>query len=201
MTSKDDRSADGRRLAKVLRHRGDLEHDIEGWFPVDTVLAELRWDCERLEQEVARNTRYQLSQDGRTVRALHGHSFPVEYESAQPPDTLFHGTSSAGLEAIQDSGSILPMGRHMVHLSDDPDKAIGVGRRHGEAIALVIDASRMHREGFRFYRSADGVYLVGSVPLEFVVDQIERRRACNKPLFERLSDLLAGSASSILASD
>ncbi len=61
------------------------------------------------------------------------------------------------------------MQRHHVHLSPDQDTAQRVGRRHGpDVIILQIDAKAMSREGFVFFRSANGVWLTDTVPLRFV---------------------------------
>ncbi len=93
-------TVDGRRLAKVLRHREDLEHDSHGWFPVPVVLKALGWDEEHLLDVVHSNTRFQVSDDHASVRAFHGHSFEVEYDGCAPPDVLYHGTSVVALEKI-----------------------------------------------------------------------------------------------------
>lgn len=93
-------AADGRKLAKILRHRGELEHDSHGWFSISVVLEVLGWDEEHLLDVVHSNTRFQVSDDHASVRALHGHSFEVEYDGCVPPDILYHGTSDVALEKI-----------------------------------------------------------------------------------------------------
>ena len=41
-----------------------------------------------------------------------------------------------------------------------------VGTRHGRAVVLVVDAMAMHENGYIFYCSDNGVWLVDSVPAE-----------------------------------
>jgi len=60
------------------------------------------------------------------------------------------------------------MARHHVHLSGDIPTARAVGARHGRPVVFVIDAQAMRRDGFLFYRSANGVWLVDSVPPEYL---------------------------------
>jgi putative RNA 2'-phosphotransferase len=43
-----------------------------------------------------------------------------------------------------------------------------VGVRHGSPVVFVVDAAAMHRDGHRFYCSANGVWLVNSVPPQYL---------------------------------
>jgi putative RNA 2'-phosphotransferase len=43
-----------------------------------------------------------------------------------------------------------------------------VGARHGRPAVLRIDAARMHTDGHRFFRSANGVWLTDAVPPEYL---------------------------------
>ncbi len=56
----------------------------------------------------------------------------------------------------------------MVHASISERTAAEVGERHGTPVVLVVDAKRMSEDGFMFYRSEDGVFLVERIPLEYV---------------------------------
>jgi putative RNA 2'-phosphotransferase len=51
-----------------------------------------------------------------------------------------------------------------------PDRVTAdkVGQRHGKPVVLVVDAVRMHADGHRFFRSANGVWLVESVPPQYL---------------------------------
>jgi putative RNA 2'-phosphotransferase len=166
-------------LSRVLRHRPEsigLSLDSGGWAEVDALI-----DCsaahgvdltrEGIAAVVAASDkqRFALSADGTRIRANQGHSFPVDLDLAplQPPERLYHGTASRFLDSIFKSG-LQPQGRQHVHLSADTRTATTVGRRHGSPVVLAVDAGRMHREGRRFFRSANGVWLCERVPSEFL---------------------------------
>jgi putative RNA 2'-phosphotransferase len=55
------------------------------------------------------------------------------------------------------------MGRLYVHLSDNKDTALAVGKRHGKPIFIVIDAKHMYEDGCKFYLSNNGVWLTEKV--------------------------------------
>jgi hypothetical protein len=60
-------------------------------------------------------------------------------------------------------------GRHHVHLSVDVDPAHRVGsRRSGRVVVLTVDAEAMARDGYRFYRSDNGVWLTEAVPARYL---------------------------------
>jgi putative RNA 2'-phosphotransferase len=104
--------------------------------------------------------RYAISEDGRRIRASQGHSIPVDLglEPATPPERLYHGTAQRFFDGIRQQG-LVPKGRQHVHLSADESTAIKVGRRYGEPIILIVNAAQMHHDGFKLYRSANGVWL------------------------------------------
>jgi len=49
-------------------------------------------------------------------------------------------------------------------LSSDEETAHSVGQRHGLPVVLVVQARDMHRDGFRFFMSNNGVWLTEYVP-------------------------------------
>ena len=161
---------DSKKLSRILRHRPADFHvtlDARGWTTVEGLSRGSGLPAERILEIAENNTRYELSDDGLRIRALHGHSVPVEYDDeVDPPDVLYHGTSRGNLELILEIGAILPMGRTKVHLSSDTTKAKDVGRRHGEPVVIFIDARRMRADRRVFHLSRDGVYLVDRVPSE-----------------------------------
>jgi putative RNA 2'-phosphotransferase len=114
--------------------------------------------------------RFSLSEDGLRIRANQGHSIKVElgYTSAVPPEILYHGTAERFLASIKQQGLIKGR-RHHVHLSADVDTATKVGRRHGRPIVLKVEAGLMHRDGFVFYLSANGVWLTEHAPVQYLV--------------------------------
>lgn len=160
---------DSKRLCRFLRHRPDsIAIDEYGWASVSEIAHRGILSESRI-RELAVASRFELSDDGTRIRAYHGHSFPVIYEPAIPPETLYHGTTEECYAAILKSKSILPMKRYRVHLSADPRYALEIGRRHGKhPIILAVDAGRMSRNGIGFCLSGDGIYLCESVPIEYV---------------------------------
>jgi putative RNA 2'-phosphotransferase len=80
---------------------------------------------------------------------------------------LFHGTATRFLPGIREEG-LLSGKRQHVHLSLDEPTAVTVGRRHGKPVVLRVRSGEMHRAGFLFYLSANGVWLTDRVPLAFL---------------------------------
>lgn len=166
-------------LALHLRHRPErigLSLDGGGWADVDELLARaasasFSLSRAELEEVVATNDkrRYELDATGRRIRAVQGHTVAVDLGMAPspPPEHLWHGTVVTSLPSILADG-LRPMGRHAVHLSPDPSTAEAVGRRRGRPAVLDVAAGRMWREGYSFFRAANGVWLCDHVPPEFL---------------------------------
>ncbi|WDZ83267.1 RNA 2'-phosphotransferase [Micromonospora cathayae] len=173
-----DRVRVSKRMSLALRHRPDrfgLTPDRAGWVPVEQVLAGLRIDRATLDAVVAGDDKQRFAvergPDGADrIRASQGHSIPVDLglAAAEPPALLHHGTGAAALASILATG--LHRGdRHHVHLSPDVATARRVGaRRGGAVVVLTIDAAAMSRDGFVFYRSANGVWLTDAVPRQYL---------------------------------
>ena len=170
--NKSERTARSKRLAFLLRHSPEsagLSLDREGWAPVGAVLAALELSRADLEELVRLDAKGRYQFEGQRVRAVQGHSTAQvdrEFEEREPPERLFHGTTSAVLDAILAEG-LRPMDRHWVHLSPDEKTARAVGSRHvkrgAKLVVLAIDAAAMRRDGERFYLAENGVWLVASV--------------------------------------
>lgn len=168
-------------LSLHLRHEPEalgLELEPGGWVPVEALLRacekrRMKLTPEILAQVVAENDkqRFSFSPDGTRIRANQGHSVEVDLglEPVAPPERLYHGTAQATLAPIRESGGLRRMGRHHVHLSPDEETARRVGARHGKPVVLAVAARRMAEEtGAAFYCSANGVWLVESVPLAYL---------------------------------
>lgn len=91
----------------------------------------------------------------------------VELPVTEPPETLYHGTARRFAASIEAQG-LLPQSRLYVHLSPDQETAEKVGRRHGEPVIYLVDAGQMHRDGYCFYLSANGVWLTKVVPATYL---------------------------------
>lgn len=166
-------------LSWVLRHAPHevgLRLDRAGWAEVDAVLAACRahgmlLDRRGLVRLVAQSDkqRFALSPDGQRIRAVQGHSVPVQlgHPEREPPARLYHGTVARSLDSIRREG-LRPGSRHHVHLSADPDTAAAVGGRRGVPVVLTIHAEAMRARGYRFYLSPNGVWLTDRVPPRFV---------------------------------
>jgi len=63
---------------------------------------------------------------------------------------------------------LLPKSRLYVHLSSDKETAKKVGRRHGKPIIYEIDCRQMAADGYRFFESANHVWLTKEVPVKYL---------------------------------
>lgn len=113
--------------------------------------------------------RYSFNEDKTKIRANQGHSIEVDVGLCKkiPPDILYHGTAVC-FESSIDTEGILPMGRLYVHLSNDIETAIIVGKRHGSPLVYTINCSKMIDQGYTFYLSKNNVWLVVRVPVQFI---------------------------------
>jgi len=167
-------------MSLVLRHKPQeigLELDANGWADVDELIARANVRGVRLNRQILQTVvetndkqRFALSDDGTRIRASQGHSIEVDLALAprQPPEILFHGTTSRFLESIRRQGLLRGKRQH-VHLSPDEATATKVGQRHGKPVILRILAEQMHQAGRQFYLSANGVWLTEHVPCQYLV--------------------------------
>ena len=166
-------------ISKHLRHEPEaigLTLEPGGWVLIEDLLAAsaragVRFTREELAEVVRRcdKQRFAIDETGAKIRANQGHSTEVDlqFEPAEPPAELFHGTAARNLDAILRAG-LLKMARHHVHLSPETATALKVGSRQGKPVTLVVDAARMRSEGYVFFRSANGVWLVEHVPPQYL---------------------------------
>lgn len=166
-------------LSLVLRHKPEvigISLDQNGWVGVDVLLEAMnkngkQVDRPLLEEVVATNNkkRFAFNEDKSKIRASQGHSVDIELglKEIQPPDKLFHGTAKKNVDSIFKIG-LEKRGRNHVHLSSDDITAIKVGGRHGKPVVLVVMSGEMHRDGMKFYRSENGVYLTDSVDPRYI---------------------------------
>ena len=167
-------------LSLVLRHEPQkigLTLDDAGWISVNELLAACKAHGKpltlvTLQSVVAENDkqRFSFSADGTHIRANQGHSIEVElgYESAAPPDVLYHGTATRFLHSIRAQG-LVKGARHHVHLSAEAVTAQKVGARHGKVAVLQVQAATMQQDGYAFYLSANGVWLTEHGPVVYLI--------------------------------
>ena len=166
-------------LSLILRHepeRVGVKLDEAGWVAVEDLLQAVSNHGTALTLEDLRHIvstsdkkRFAFSEDGLRIRASQGHSVEVDlqYPPQPPPEHLYHGTATRFLDSIREKG-LQRMERHDVHLSAETKVTIQVGSRHGKPVLLKIRAGDMHRAGFIFRCSANGVWLVDHVPPQFI---------------------------------
>lgn len=167
-------------LSYVLRHEPQaigLQLDSEGWANIESLIAGAAKSGINLNKSIIQaiisssdKKRFSLSSDGKSIRAAQGHSAAgvnLQHTEKEPPEFLYHGTATRFLESIYQQG-LQPGSRHHVHLSSDAKTAIAVGMRHGRAAVLKIAALKMYSQGFKFFQSENGVWLVESVPTDFI---------------------------------
>ena len=169
-------------LSYFLRHNpkaGGLTLDGNGWAVVEPALAAISqrirapFTREMLDKLVAEcpKQRFAFNEDGTKIRANQGHSIEVdlEFEPADPPDVLYHGTARRFMDSIQKEG-LQKMNRQYVHLSVDVGTATNVGKRHGSPTVLKIDAKKMKEDGIVFYVSKNGVWLTDHVDPQYFTE-------------------------------
>lgn len=169
MKEKDNRS---KQLAYLLRHDQDAwelgKIDSEGWRNVIELCKDYRFSLQELQEIVLNDSkgRYEFDAENLHIRACQGHSIPVDIDSIKeevPPDFLYHGTPEKNKDSILKRG-LLKGSRLYVHLSADYDTALNVGkRRSGPTIVFKIKASEMYKNGAKFLKSKNGVWLCDQV--------------------------------------
>lgn len=168
-------------LSFLLRHKPealDLYMDKEGWVNVNELIKKINSDTKyhlnkkMLEDIVANDNKGRYVFKGKNhdfIRACQGHSIKdldLKFESIEPPDVLYHGTSKSHYKLIKTTG-IKPMTRQYVHLSQDFDTAVNVGSRHGDVVVLKIDTKKMYENGLKFYQAENGVWLTDFVDTKY----------------------------------
>ena len=167
-------------ISLILRHKPEiinLKLDSKGYADTELLInninenSDYEIDFEILKQIVDTDDkqRYSFNEDYTKIRANQGHSINVDVglEVKQPPDILYHGTSSNYIFSIIKNG-INSKSRMYVHLSKDIKTAISVGKRHGKPVVLEINAKRMYKDGIKFYLSKNNVWLTKYVPSKYI---------------------------------
>lgn len=169
-----------RYMCLILRHHPEvigITLDEHGWADVEELIAGIaekknkNFNREMLEEIVRTDDkqRYAFSEDRTKIRANQGHSIPVdvELEKKEPPEILYHGTGEKYVESIDATG-LISKNRLYVHLSGDVETAENVGKRHGAPVIYRVHSGRMHRDGYEFFLSRNGVWLTKRVPVEYL---------------------------------
>ena len=165
-------------ISLILRHKPEvigISLDEHGWANVDELIEGVsrthKLDMTMLEDIVRTDEkqRYSFNGDKTLIRANQGHSIPVDVELKEviPPEYLYHGTAEKSVAGIEREG-LKHMSRLYVHLSPDMETAKKVGCRHGKLVIYKVAAGKMHKDGYVFYRSVNGVWLTEAVPVKYL---------------------------------
>lgn len=166
-------------ISLILRHKPEVAGvtlDEHGWAKVNDLVAGVKkkypdFGKAQLYLIVMNDEkqRYSFNDSMTRIRANQGHSIEVdvELEEVEPTGYLWHGSGAKYFESICKNG-LIPKSRLYVHLSSDIDTAEAVGKRHGEPVIFSVDACQMYRDGYKFYRSKNGVWLTKEVPKKYL---------------------------------
>ncbi len=175
-------------ICQFLRHRPEkigLEMDIHGWVSTEQLIrgineeGKYKLDIHTLEEIVANDEkgRYRFSDDKTMIKACQGHSVPwviPEMEYRKPPEFLYHGTTCEALGLIKESGAVLKMKRHAVHMQEDMKKAwLSASRwRRGTPVVLKIAAGKLYEDGAVFGITENDVWCTEKVPTKYITEEI-----------------------------
>ena len=165
-------------MSLILRHKPEtigITLDEHGWADVPELIEgiskthEINMD---ILEEIVRTDekqRYSFNEDKTKIRANQGHSVnvDVELEEKEPLEILWHGTGEIFVASIDEQG-LIPKSRLYVHLSTNEETATKVGSRHGKPVLYIVRALDMYKAGYKFYISANGVWLTKEVPVEYL---------------------------------
>lgn len=166
-------------MSLVLRHRPEvigLQLDDNGWANVAELIIKINEQGKNVNIDIISTVvdtnekkRFAFNEDRTMIRANQGHSIEIELnlKAVTPPDVLYHGTAERFVASILKEGLTKQQRQH-VHLSLLQQTAKAVGSRHGKPVILSINAKAMTEAGFPFYLSDNGVWLVNSVPVEYI---------------------------------
>jgi putative RNA 2'-phosphotransferase len=115
--------------------------------------------------------RFSFLNDKKRIRANYGHSIEgvnPDYEAIKPPKLLYHGTRPEVKDKIFNAG-LKPMGRNYVHLSLGVKEAEKVARRRTrQPLIIKIEALKAFREGQKFYKTAEDIYLTDQLSAAYL---------------------------------
>ncbi|MGD8565878.1 MAG: RNA 2'-phosphotransferase [Candidatus Bathyarchaeota archaeon] len=162
-------------ISYLLRHNPyGLQMDKHGFVSFDELfeLVRTRFHInKKLIHDIVAGSnrrRYEIVED--RIRALYGHSIPVQLELPEDKvvKILYHGTTEEAVDQILRFG-LKPMKRRWVHLSPTKEIAKDVGlRRTNRPIILQINAVHARKNGVKFYKATDKVHLCKHVNPEMI---------------------------------
>jgi len=164
-----------RYMSYLLRHNPEnLKMDSQGFVDLDQLLKKLKErfavDKNFILEIVEKSERKRFEVVGNRIRALYGHTIPVKLklEEDRNVKVLYHGTTAEAASKILKEG-LKPMNRKWVHLSPTIEIAKEVGQRRTEKpVILEINAQKARKEGIKFYKATEKVYLCKYVAPKYI---------------------------------
>lgn len=177
-----------RALSRILRHSAvedGLSISSDGWVLVADLCRFLKTTPDVVERIVTTNDkqRFQMDSARKHMRAVQGHTMEQITEEGlmekltlqTAPLVAHHGTYLSVLEAIRQTG-LSRMSRKHIHLATAIDSSrVLSGMRRSCEVVITINVHQAIRDGFVFYRSANGVILTpgdaqGKIPTSYFVN-------------------------------
>ena len=191
-------------VSTLLRHAPELvglDMDEHGWVSTDQLIKGInetrkygKIDLEVLQtiRKKDKKGRYRFNEDGSKIKACQGHSIPwvtPELEYKEPPEFLYHGTTTKALEMIYESGAISKMERHAVHMQEYVERAWESALRWKTAkpVVVKIAAKEMHLAGYALGEADNevwitetvsekyGIWCTETVPVKYIVETLYTR--------------------------
>ena len=163
-------------MSYLLRHNPeDLKMDKQGFVNLTELIEKLKkrypqTDEQLIREIVEKSERRRFEIRNGKIRALYGHSIPVELQPEEAKDVkiLYHGTSPESAKNILKVG-LKPMRRQWVHLSPTIEIAKKIGlRKSNKPVILEIDVEKARRDGIKFYKATDEIYLAKYIPPKYI---------------------------------
>lgn len=95
----------------------------------------------------------------------------VNAEKCSPPDYLYYAVGEYRVNSIWTDG-LYAQGNRYVHLSNNAEAALRIGRIYGKPHVFKISSGEMYRKGFKFYLSENEVWMTKRVPVQFISDNL-----------------------------
>ena len=169
-------------LSFLLRHNneGKLEIARDGYADVDTVIELINARSKevsaivRMEDVIEAvngqdKVRFELSDDERQIRAISGHSFPVDIpgEEYVPSGSLWFGTTAKATPTIEEHG-LSHTSKLKVRLRETFEEALAIAEmRAGDPLVVEVDAERLHSDGYEFSLLSNGEVVTDRFGVEY----------------------------------
>lgn len=167
-------------ICYALRHnpgKYGLSLDDNGFCDVNDFLNSLKLEYEDVSMKdieyIVENDpkgRFELI-DGK-IRASYGHSFEkkIKHEEIVPPEILYHGTTLEVYDEFISHEGLKHQKRQYVHLSSTVETAIKVAQRRKNKTHIVLEVRALdaYKEGVKFYKAKEDVYLSDDIPPQFL---------------------------------